>query len=256
MNVCSPSIRPTILGYCLFGLSLFLPSLLYAQDSTAVAKDTISSTEDKVRVLVQVANQATMEPMAASVRALMASSGHVVAIGTGNETEGFVLNLPVGTVYMVEAEAEGYRVSAEEVDLTKQPKGKEISINLLLGTSGGYVQPDDIDAPYTLISTLYFPSNSVDLDSAAMSELRRIYVLMRKNPTVKMVLLGHSDIDGTIYKNVEISELRARQVRAILISKGIAAFRLSYFGYGNAQPISGRRDERSLNNRVEFHLIF
>lgn len=221
-----------------------------------MAQDSSALDENRVKVIVQVANQATMEPMMANVRALMASSGHVVAIGEGDETEGFVMHLPIGTIYMVEAEAQGYRVSAKELDLNSKPEQGEITLNLLLSTSGGYVQPDDIDAPFTLISTLYFQGSKVDLDSAAMSELRRIYIVLRKNPTTRMILLGHADVDGSIYRNVEISELRARQVRAILISKGIAPYRLQYFGYGNAQPISGRPDERDLNNRVEFHLLF
>ncbi|MCI4669784.1 MAG: OmpA family protein [Bacteroidia bacterium] len=256
MNFLSTFVLPRYLGLCFLGFAILFPHLSFSQDSAAVKVDTLSIDSNKVRIVVQVANQKTMEPMKASVRALMGASGHVVAIGQGDETEGFVMNLPIGAVYIIEAESKGFRVSGQEIDLSKKPEEDEITVNLLLGTSGGYVQPDDIDAPYTLISSLYFKNTSVDLDSTAMSELRRIYILLRRNPSVKMVLLGHADVDGSIYKNVELSELRARQTRAILISKGIAPFRLRYFGYGNAQPVSGRVDERGLNNRVDFHLIF
>jgi len=222
----------------------------------AQGQDQDSTQQDKVRVIVQVANESTMEPMAATVQAKMASNGHVIAIAKGDKDNGFQLNLPAGTVYMVEAQAEGYMISARELDLSRRPEAGQITLNLLMGNSGGYVQPNDIDAPITLVSSIYFEKNSVDVDSAGMSELKRIYILLRKNPEVKMVLLGHADVKGSIYRNVEVSELRSRQLRAILISNGIAPYRLSYYGYGNTQPASGRDEEDYLNNRVDFHLMF
>jgi len=221
--------------------------------SSLIAQDSLSN--NKVKILVQVANQQTMEPMAATVQAKLGSSGHVVAIAKGTLAEGYVLELPVGTLYLIETRAEGYRIALKELNLNTPPKDKEITLNILLGTSGGYVQPDDINAPSTLISSIYFNKREVDLDSTAFSELRRIYILLRKNPEIRLSLRGHADIPGTIYQNMEIAEWRARQIRAILISKGIPPYRLTYYGYGNVLPVSGNPEEKFLNNRVDFHLI-
>ncbi|MEO0895928.1 MAG: OmpA family protein [Bacteroidota bacterium] len=223
-----------------------LPLSIFGQDSTKT---------DKIKVTVQVANQQNMEPMPAIVQAKVGATGHVVAIAKGNMEEGYVLQLPVGALYLVETRAEGFRISLKEVNLLKKPKEQEITLNVLLGTSGGYVTPDDINAPATLISSIYFEKRAVDLDSTAFSELKRIYIILRKNPTIRLSLRGHSDNPGTIYQNIEISEWRARQIRAILISRGIAPYRLTYYGFGNIQPVSGNPEEKYLNNRVDFHLI-
>jgi outer membrane protein OmpA-like peptidoglycan-associated protein len=248
MNLC-PSLHRTFHSY--------LVLLLLTVASFYHAKSQDSTREEKVRIYVQVADRVTMEPMTAQVRAKMASNGHVVAVAKQDEENGFYLDLPKGIVYMLEAQKEGYMVSGREVDLSAADVAEELTINLLLGNSGGYVEPDDLDAPPTLLTSIYFKNKSVDPDSAAIAEMRRLFVLLKNQPQVKLAVLGHADIPNySIQQNVTLSELRARQVRALLIARGISPYRLSYFGFGNIQPVTPRADERPLNNRVDFHLIF
>lgn len=70
---------------------------------------------------------------------------------------------------------------------------------------------------------------------------------------VNIEVAGHTDNRGSDEYNMNLSQQRAETVRNYLISKGIAADRLSAKGYGEFQPIaSGATDEdRFENRRVE-----
>jgi outer membrane protein OmpA-like peptidoglycan-associated protein len=64
---------------------------------------------------------------------------------------------------------------------------------------------------------------------------------------------GHTDSRGSDEYNMNLSQQRAETVRDYLISKGIAADRLSAKGYGEFQPIAGGAtdEDRFENRRVE-----
>lgn len=70
---------------------------------------------------------------------------------------------------------------------------------------------------------------------------------------VNIEVAGHTDSRGSDEYNMNLSQQRAETVRDYLISKGIAADRLSAKGYGEFQPIAdGATDEdRFENRRVE-----
>jgi outer membrane protein OmpA-like peptidoglycan-associated protein len=72
--------------------------------------------------------------------------------------------------------------------------------------------------------------------------------------TCKVEIQGHTDIRGTVASNNALSQARAESVRNYLISKGIAADRLTAVGFGSSQPKVPGDDEAawSQNRRIEF----
>ena len=64
---------------------------------------------------------------------------------------------------------------------------------------------------------------------------------------------GHTDSRGSDAYNMKLSQQRAEAVRNYLVSKGIAADRLSAKGYGESQPVAGNAtdEDRFKNRRVE-----
>jgi outer membrane protein OmpA-like peptidoglycan-associated protein len=64
---------------------------------------------------------------------------------------------------------------------------------------------------------------------------------------------GHTDSRGSDAYNMKLSQQRAEAVRNYLVSKGIAADRLSAKGYGESQPVAGNATDegRFENRRVE-----
>jgi outer membrane protein OmpA-like peptidoglycan-associated protein len=78
--------------------------------------------------------------------------------------------------------------------------------------------------------------------------------LLTNNPTLKVYIVGHTDMVGDAASNVRLSQARAQSVITALVSKhGIAAARLVAFGNGPYAPIaSNETDEgRAKNRRVE-----
>ncbi|MHB1188010.1 OmpA family protein [Thiobacillus sp.] len=70
---------------------------------------------------------------------------------------------------------------------------------------------------------------------------------------VKVEVAGHTDSVGTDEYNHGLSLRRAESVRNYLLSKGIAADRLSIMGYGESRPVADNAtaDGRFMNRRVE-----
>ena len=78
--------------------------------------------------------------------------------------------------------------------------------------------------------------------------------LLTNNPTLKVYIVGHTDMVGDAASNVRLLQARAQSVITALVSKhGIAAARLIAFGAGPYAPVATNlTDEgRAKNRRVE-----
>jgi outer membrane protein OmpA-like peptidoglycan-associated protein len=78
--------------------------------------------------------------------------------------------------------------------------------------------------------------------------------LLTGNPTLKVYIVGHTDMVGDAASNVKLSQARAQSVITALVSKhGIAAARLLAFGNGPYAPVASNKtdDGRAKNRRVE-----
>ena len=78
--------------------------------------------------------------------------------------------------------------------------------------------------------------------------------LLSENPTLKVYIVGHTDMVGDAASNVKLSQARAQSVITALVSKhGIAAARLIAFGNGPYAPVASNKtdDGRAKNRRVE-----
>ncbi len=80
-----------------------------------------------------------------------------------------------------------------------------------------------------------------------------ISTLMKKDPTLKLAIEGHTDNVGDAKHNKELSQRRADAVVASLVAAGIEKARLSSSGIGDARPLADNKDEpgRAKNRRVE-----
>ena len=68
---------------------------------------------------------------------------------------------------------------------------------------------------------------------------------------------GHTDNEGTVAYNQQLSTNRAKAVYDYLIEAGINKERLQFKGYGFNQPIADNNTEagRAKNRRTEFKII-
>lgn len=106
------------------------------------------------------------------------------------------------------------------------------------------------------LNNIFFENGKYYLLPESYQELNKLANYLLKNPNLQIQINGHSDNAGLKFKNLRISELRARAVFDYLIIKGVQN-KLLFKGYGSEMPVaSNDTDEgRAKNRRVEFEII-
>jgi outer membrane protein OmpA-like peptidoglycan-associated protein len=104
---------------------------------------------------------------------------------------------------------------------------------------------------------IQFALNKSEILPASFSLMDELAKTIQENPQVQKVSIeGHASNEGQAQYNLALSKARAEAVRAYLVSKGVAADRLSSSGFGATKPIATNDNEegREKNRRVEFHI--
>ena len=76
---------------------------------------------------------------------------------------------------------------------------------------------------------------------------------LRDNPSLHVVVEGHTDSVGSDAYNRKLSERRAKAVRDYLVREGIESSRLTTHGYGKSRPVASNdtAEGRAENRRAE-----
>ena len=106
-------------------------------------------------------------------------------------------------------------------------------------------------------SNIQFEFNSAVLKTSSYEVLDQIASEIKKAPSVKFIINGHSSAEGTPEHNQSLSVDRANSVKSYLVNAGIAADRFETVGYGESKPIAKNDTEasRALNRRVEIDKV-
>lgn len=118
-----------------------------------------------------------------------------------------------------------------------------------------YVAPAaaPVSPPKLVLEGVNFDFDKATLRPDDIAIVDRGVASLDKWGNVNIEVAGHTDSRGSDEYNMNLSQQRAETVRDYLISKGIAADRLSAKGYGEFQPIAGGAtdEDRFENRRVE-----
>ncbi len=101
---------------------------------------------------------------------------------------------------------------------------------------------------------IYFDTGKADLKPASDATLQEIATLLKREPTLKLYVVGNTDNVGSYTANLDLSNRRAAAVVAALSGRyGIDAHRLQAVGIGPVDPVSTNQtpEGRSRNRRVE-----
>jgi flagellar motor protein MotB len=101
---------------------------------------------------------------------------------------------------------------------------------------------------------ILFDFNKADVKPESEPALREIAALIKGQPQLKLLVVGHTDSVGGYDANMLLSDRRAAAVLKELTTKyGVAANRLRAVGVGMAAPVAPNESEdgRSKNRRVE-----
>lgn len=90
----------------------------------------------------------------------------------------------------------------------------------------------------TIGDKVWFAVDQHTLSSDAQATLARQAEWLMANPGYRALIEGHADEQGTRIYNINLGERRANAVREFLISRGVAASRLTTISYGKERPIA------------------
>ena len=166
-----------------------------------------------------------------------------------DETGNYLTTLPVGNDYAFNVNRKGYLFYSENFKLTDPSSDSVYQMDIPL-------QPIEANASIVL-KNIFFDVNMFELKPASQLELDDVVELMKENPLMSVQINGFTDNNGKAADNLLLSENRAKSVVNYLKLKGIAATRLSYKGYGEAEPVSPNTTEagRAQNRRTELKVI-
>jgi len=100
---------------------------------------------------------------------------------------------------------------------------------------------------------ILFDTGKATLQPASDEPLNQVLQLLQQDESLKLMIEGHTDNVGAAPTNLALSDKRAQAVRDWLVSKGIAADRLTAKGYGASKPVADNNTDegRAKNRRVE-----
>ncbi|MDH5719972.1 MAG: OmpA family protein [Spirochaetia bacterium] len=104
---------------------------------------------------------------------------------------------------------------------------------------------------------IYFDYNSAKIKLESYDYLNALVSFMKNNSNLKLKILGHTDLHGSLNFNDNLSLQRAEAVKNYLIKNGITAERLQTEGKGKRNPVILKMGENydALNRRTEFQII-
>ena len=166
-----------------------------------------------------------------------AAVGGVVGSANGSTAKGAIIGAAVGGT--------AGAVIGHQMD----QQAKEIKQQI----PGAVVERVGEGLQVTFESGLLFPYDSDVLTAAAQQNLSTLASSLDKYPNTDIVIVGHTDSNGSDTYNMSLSERRAAAAVNYLVSRGVARSRLRSAGRGETEPVASNETDagRQQNRRVE-----
>lgn len=109
----------------------------------------------------------------------------------------------------------------------------------------------------TLKSDFLFDVDSSIVKPGGYAEIDRLARILNQYPDTRIRIEGHTDSTGSEEYNLRLSQRRADAVKQLLVSRGVADYRITTIGYGESRPKASNATPagRQLNRRVEIYIM-
>ncbi|MCC7503764.1 MAG: OmpA family protein [Saprospiraceae bacterium] len=107
------------------------------------------------------------------------------------------------------------------------------------------------------VKAVQFETGKAVLLPNSKKVLDDVAAVLLKYPEYTLNIGGHTDNTGNAASNQKLSEDRAKACYDYLVSKGVAANRMTHAGYGQTKPVADNKTSagRASNRRTEFELV-
>jgi outer membrane protein OmpA-like peptidoglycan-associated protein len=163
--------------------------------------------------------------------------GGVIGKQTGSTARGAIIGAAVGGVVGA--------IIGNQMD----KQAEELAQNI----PGAKVERVGEGIQVTFESGLLFDFDSDRIRAEAGQNLRNLASSLDKYPNTELLIVGHTDSDGTDSYNWNLSERRASSAANYLAAQGVTRARLRTAGRGETEPVASNDSDagRQQNRRVE-----
>lgn len=107
-----------------------------------------------------------------------------------------------------------------------------------------------------ILKGIFFEVDDYSLRPESEAELQQLVAFMQRNPGIQIEIAGYTDNNGTDEYNIRLSENRAFEVYKYLFLHRVKKERMTYKGYGKANPVAPNDTEegRARNRRTEIRV--
>lgn len=175
-------------------------------------------------------------------------SGQIFKSVSGTDGK-FLIELPGGTVYDIKLKSIGKAEDYNTINIDRLGPNQYYSKMTLT------IQ---YELPRTItLDNVHFETGKSSLTKLSYKELNEIVEFMKLRKDVIIEIAGHTDSVGDYESNLILSQARADQVMAYLISKGVDRTRLTAKGYGELSPVATNdtAEGRQKNRRTEVRIL-
>ncbi len=154
----------------------------------------------------------------------------------------------------------GEHISSLKFNVNNLKDGKEriFITNLKVAEGGVDLRRKLIAEGEVSTNGILFDSGSANIQPQSMGIIRQISQVLQEEKGMNLMIVGHTDADGSGDANLSLSQKRAAAVKNALVNiYGIADGRLQTQGKGESEPIGDNNtpDGKAQNRRVVFKKI-
>ncbi len=203
-------------------------------------------------VLTVVTNAKTGAILANAKVSILDDKKNVIATESSNEKGEVSYRVECEKAYSVQASKDGYESNTFAV---AKSKGGQTKVDAAL-------QPIDVIVTETeiILNPIYFEYNKSNITQEGAFELDKLVQVMKNNDKLVILAKSHTDNRGSDVYNLNLSDRRAKATVQYVISKGIAASRISGKGFGETEPKvdckeTCTEEQFAQNRRSEFLIV-
>lgn len=205
-----------------------------------------------VQLLALVTDAKTSAILSNATVAIVDETSNVIATEQSNEKGEVRYAIACDKAYVIKASKEGYESNTFAVAKSDEP---QTTVNAALNPIEAIVTDTEV-----LLQPIYFDFDKHEITQAAATELDKLVQVMKSNDKLIILAKSHTDYRGSDAYNLALSDRRAKATAQYIISKGIAANRITGKGYGRTEPKVDCKDncsqeQHAQNRRSEFLIV-
>lgn len=206
----------------------------------------------KAEAIVLVTNAKTKAPLSNASVAILDLKGNVIATEKTNAAGRVSYPIECNLGYGLQAAAQNFESATSAV---KADKAGETTIEIALVPSEVIITDTEV-----ILNPIYFEYDKSNITAQGAVELNKLVKVMQDNPSMVIFVKSHTDSNGSLNYNLNLSERRAQSTVQYLISKGITQGRISGKGFGSTEQkvkcgTNCTPEQDAKNRRSEFLIV-